>query len=300
MCGATGAPITGQCFPPCLKSKIRLEAENAPTSIGGLAASVEGPRSSHERRPLVLRSALSLGSVDPSGFHDYSTRNAGTLASGRLSPLLALAIASTGRTTADRGGIACADPADEQGEFALGSATYSRRTAQAKYMVKRRGPPSQGWQTFLRDHAPDIAAMDLFVVPTIGFKLLYGFVIIRLDRRDVVWINVTANPTADWIARQITEAFPWKEAPRSMIRDQDRIYGTVVTRRLRAMAIRDKPIAPASPWQNGFAERLIGIEARVFGSRHRFGRGTTSMRAQVGIWEPLDRAKQPIIHLKLN
>src|ERR1700736_92229 len=128
----------------------------------------------------------------------------------------------------------------------------------AKYMVKRRGPPSQGWRTFLRNHAPDMAAMDLFVVPTIGFKLLYGFVIIRLDRRDLVWINVTTNPTADWVARQITEAFPWNEAPRYMIRDRDRIYGTVVTRRLRAMGIRDKPIAPASPWQNGFAERLIG------------------------------------------
>ena len=128
----------------------------------------------------------------------------------------------------------------------------------AKYMVKRRGPPSQGWRTFLRNHAPDIAAMDLFVVPTIGFKLLYGFVVVRLDRRDLVWINVTANPTAEWVARQITEAFPWNEAPRYMIRDRDRIYGAVVTRRLRAMGIRDKPTAPASPWQNGFAERLIG------------------------------------------
>jgi transposase InsO family protein len=128
----------------------------------------------------------------------------------------------------------------------------------AKYMVKRRGPPSPGWKTFLRNHAPDIAAMDLFVVPTIGFKLLYGFVIVRIDRRDIVWINVTTNPTAEWIARQITEAFPWDGAPRYMIRDRDRTYGAVVTRRLRAMGIRDKPIAPASPWQNGFAERLIG------------------------------------------
>src|SRR6267378_100430 len=128
----------------------------------------------------------------------------------------------------------------------------------AKYMVKRRAPPSQGWRTFLRNHAPDIAAMDLFVVPTIGFHLLYGFVIVRLDRRDLVWINVTAHPTAEWVARQITEAFPWNEAPRYMIRDRDRIYGAVVTRRLRAMGIRDKPIAPASPWQNGFVERLIG------------------------------------------
>jgi hypothetical protein len=128
----------------------------------------------------------------------------------------------------------------------------------AKYMVKHRGPPSQGWRTFLRNHAPDIAAMDLFVVPTIGFRMLYGFVIIRLDRRDLVWINVTTNPTAEWVARQITEAFPWDGAPGYIIRDRDRIYGAVVTRRLRAMGIRDKPIAPASPWQNGFAERLIG------------------------------------------
>jgi transposase InsO family protein len=100
--------------------------------------------------------------------------------------------------------------------------------------------------------------MDLFVVPTIGFDLLYAFVIVRLDRRDIVWINVTANPTAEWVARQIMEAFPWDEAPHYLIRDRDRIYGSVVTRRLRAMGIRDKPTAPASPWQNGFVERLIG------------------------------------------
>jgi transposase InsO family protein len=128
----------------------------------------------------------------------------------------------------------------------------------AKYMVRRSGPPSQGWRTFLSNHAPDIAAMDLFVVPTIGFDLLYALVIVRLDRRDLVWINVTTNPTSEWIARQITEAFPWNEAPRYLLRDRDRVYGTVVRRRLRAMGIRDKPIAPSSPWQNGFAERLIG------------------------------------------
>jgi len=145
----------------------------------------------------------------------------------------------------------------------------------AKYMVKRRGPPSQGWLTFLRNHAPDIAAMDFFVVPTIGFDLLYAFVVVRLDRRDLVWINVTRNPTTEWVARQITEAFPWDEAPQYLIRDRDRIYGAIVTRRLRAMGIRDKPTAPASPWQNGFAERLIGSIRRecldhivVFGEAH--------------------------------
>ena len=100
--------------------------------------------------------------------------------------------------------------------------------------------------------------MDLFVVPTIRFDLLYAFVIVRLGRRDLVWINVTANPTAEWAAYQITEAFPWDEAPHYLIRDRDRIYGSVVTRRLRAMGIREKPTAPASPWQNGFVERLIG------------------------------------------
>jgi Integrase core domain. len=128
----------------------------------------------------------------------------------------------------------------------------------AKYMVKRHGPPSQPWGTFLRNHAPDIAAMDLFVAPTIGFNLLYGFIVVRLARRRLVWVAVTTNPTAEWIARQISEAFPWNEAPRYLIRDRDRVYGTMVTRRVRAMGIRDKPIACGSPWQNCFAERLIG------------------------------------------
>ena len=128
----------------------------------------------------------------------------------------------------------------------------------AKYMVKRCGPPSQGWRTFLRNHAPHIAAIDLFVVPTIGFDLLYALVIVRLDRRQLVWINVTQHPTAEWIARQLTEAFPGDEAPRYLMRDRDRIYGDVALRRIRVMGIRDKPIAPASPWQNGFVERLIG------------------------------------------
>ena len=128
----------------------------------------------------------------------------------------------------------------------------------AKYMVRRRGPPSQGRKTFLGNHVPHIGAIDLFVVPTAGFKLLYGLVIIRLQRRHLVWINVTANPTAEWIARQISEAFPWEYAPRYLIRDRDASYGHAVTRRLAAMGILDRPTAPRSPWQNGHAERLIG------------------------------------------
>jgi transposase InsO family protein len=145
--------------------------------------------------------------------------------------------------------------------------TSPRSPWQNAYVERLRALPST-WSSAValqvRDgarfsnHAPDIAAMDLFVVPTIGFGLLYALLIVRLDRRQLVWINVTRHPTAEWIARQLTEAFPWDEAPRYLIRDRDRSYGDVATRRIRAMGIRDKPIAPASPWQNGFAERLIG------------------------------------------
>jgi len=145
----------------------------------------------------------------------------------------------------------------------------------AKYMASNGGPCGQSWSTFLRNHMPHIAAMDLFVVPSVSFNLLYVLVIVRLARRELVWINVTKHPTAEWIAQQITEAFPWHEAPRYLIRDRDRTYGAAVTRRLRAMGIRDKPIAPGSPWQNAYAERLIGTIRRecvdhivALGERH--------------------------------
>src|SRR5215475_4932568 len=153
--------------------------------------------------------------------------------------------------------------------FALAQSTV------AKYMASSGGPRGQSWGTFLRNHMPHIAAMDLFVVPTISFNLLYVLVIVRLARRELVCINVTSHPTAEWIAQQITEAFPWREAPRYLIRDRDKIYGVAVTRRLLAMGIRDKPIAAGSPWQNGFVERLIGTIRRecldhmiVFGEAH--------------------------------
>jgi len=132
----------------------------------------------------------------------------------------------------------------------------------AKYMARGGEPSGQSWGTFLGNHAPHIAAMDLLVVPTIGFNLLYVLAIVRLARRELVWINATAHPTAEWIAQQITEAFPWDAAPRYLVRDRDCIYGATVRRRLRAMGIRDKPIAPGSPWQNAYAERLIGTIRR--------------------------------------
>jgi transposase InsO family protein len=129
-------------------------------------------------------------------------------------------------------------------------------------MGRRCGPPSQGWKTFLRNHATDIAPIDLFVLTTAGFKLLYGLAIIHLGRRRLVWTSVTINPTAEWIARQINEAFPWDQAPRYLISDRDGSYGVMVERRIRAMGIRDRPTAPRSPWQNGHIERLIGSIGR--------------------------------------
>jgi transposase InsO family protein len=149
------------------------------------------------------------------------------------------------------------------------------QTTVAKYMARRRRPPSQGWKTFLRNHADGIASMDLFVVPTISFRPLYGLLILQHARRELLWLGVTAHPTAEWIARQLTEAFGWRDAPRYIVRDRDGAYGEAFTQRVRAMGIRDRPITPRSPWQNGYAERLIGSIRRdcldhvvVFGERH--------------------------------
>jgi hypothetical protein len=149
------------------------------------------------------------------------------------------------------------------------------QTSVAKYMVRRRHAPSQGWRTFIRNHADGIAAMDLFVVPTISFRLLYGLLIMGHGRRHILWFGVRAHPTAEWIANQVTEACGWEQPPCYLIRDRDGAYGEVFIRRLRSIGIRDRPTSPRSPWQNAYAERLIGSIRRecldhvvVLGERH--------------------------------
>ena len=144
-----------------------------------------------------------------------------------------------------------------------------------RYMIRTGRPRSQGWKTFLRNQAAGIASIDLFVVRTISFKLFYGLVILRHARRRLVRIAVTTNPTAEWIAGQVTEAFPWNEAPRHLLRDRDGAFGPAYTRRVHAMGIRDHPTAARSPWQNGHVERLIGSVRHecldhlvVFGEAH--------------------------------
>jgi transposase InsO family protein len=132
----------------------------------------------------------------------------------------------------------------------------------AKYMARSGRGPSQTWKTFLRNHAAGIAAMDFLIVPTVGFRLLFVLVILRHQRRRLISLTLTTNPTAEWIAHQITAAFPWNEAPDYLMRDRDASYGRAVTRRLAAMGIRDHPTASRSPWQNGHAERVIGSVRR--------------------------------------
>jgi hypothetical protein len=105
------------------------------------------------------------------------------------------------------------------------------QTTVGKYMARNRRPPSQGWKTFLRNHADGIASMDLFVVPTISFKLLYGLLILKHGRREIMYLSATAHPSAEWISRQLTEAFGWEEGPRYLIRDRDSVYGEVFIRK---------------------------------------------------------------------
>ena len=253
-----------------------VQIAGGPRSRDGIsppaAACAEAVRASQAQvahcRSADLRLAVPAVPVAARSCGHLPARDAGALASQRLPPVLALEVPSPRRPACGPGRDPRSDPGHQPRQPALGCATHSWRAAEtgidiaqstvAKYMPRRRRPPSPGWRAFLRSHTAHIAAVDLFIVPTIGFKLLYGLVILRLERRRLVWTNVTANPTAEWIARQIIEAFPWDEAPRYLIRDRDTSYGAAVTRRLRTMGIRDRPITPRSPWQNGHVERLIG------------------------------------------
>ncbi len=130
--------------------------------------------------------------------------------------------------------------------------------AVSKYLARHPKPPSQTWRTVLENHVGNLASIDFFVVPTATFSLLVAFIVLHHERRRIVHIGVTANPTAAWVAQQIREAFPWDTAPRYMVRDRDSAYGTVFRSRVKAMGIEEVLTAPRSPWQNTFVERVIG------------------------------------------
>src|SRR5881398_2388703 len=160
------------------------------------------------------------------------------------------------------------------GELLKLGLTVSQATV-SKYMVRPRRPPSQAWRTFLKNHAPDLIALDLFTVPTATFRVLFVLVILTHSRRRLVHFNVTEHPTAEWTARQLLETCALEEGPRYLIRDRDQVYGERFSRQAKALGIREAVIAPRSPWQNAYAERVIGSIRRecldhvvVIGERH--------------------------------
>jgi len=137
----------------------------------------------------------------------------------------------------------------------------------AKYLARLRGPQkpsSQTWRTFLTNHVAQFASCDFFTVPTATFRVLFVFVVLSHARRRILHVNVTAHPTAAWTAQQIREAFPWDSTPRFLLRDRDSIYGSAVRRTVQGIGLEEVLTAPRAPWQNPFAERLIGSLRREY------------------------------------
>jgi transposase InsO family protein len=150
----------------------------------------------------------------------------------------------------------------------------SERTV-SRLMPKSRKPPSQTWRAFLNNHVEQLVSIDFFTVPTATFRVLFVLVVLAHHRRRLIHFNVTEHPTALWTAQQIVEAFPDDTAPRYLVRDRDKIYSKDFHHRVRAMGITEVKIAPQSPWQSPYAERLVGSVRRecldhviVLGERH--------------------------------
>ena len=131
-----------------------------------------------------------------------------------------------------------------------------------KYMIRKRGPSSPTWKAFLRNHVRDLVSVDFFVVPTARFQILFVFLVLATEQRRVLHFNVTENPTAEWTARQVTQAFPWDSAPRFLLRDRDSIYGEPFRRAVGNLEIQEVLTAHRCPWQNPYVERLIGTIRR--------------------------------------
>jgi hypothetical protein len=151
--------------------------------------------------------------------------------------------------------------------------------------VRCQNPPSQTWKTFLQNHAEAIAAIDMCIVPTLTFDRLFAFLVLGHGRRQLLWIEVTRHPTAEWLARQITEAFPWASAPAYLVRDNDRAYGHIFTSRVRAMGIRDRPISPQSPIDRNMRpmQRLLSHTSKSFGPQSMAPRRFLFARLRISV-----------------
>ena len=264
-----GFRTRGQCAPPPTRSPAPAEARPHPVLHG---------------RSLNLGLALPGVAAVPERHRVGETSHRGSMAPTRLSALLALALEIWTALSRARG--ARADPEDEQGQPALGCAAHPRRALKARHRDqsgdRRQVHGAKAWPAFanlaeLPAHADGIAALDMFVVPSATFRLLFVMLILAHDRRKIVRFDVTQNPTAGWLSRQVTEAFPWETAPRFLLRDRDASYGLIFTKRVEAMGITEIVTAPRSPWQNAYVERVIGSIRRecldqvvVFNERHLY------------------------------
>jgi len=132
----------------------------------------------------------------------------------------------------------------------------------SNYLPRRRKPPSQTWRSFLENHVDTLVSVDFFTAPTVFFHVLFVFVVLAHDRRRILSINVTSNPSAAWTANQVAQAFPWESAPRYLLRDRDGIYGAVFRNRVKNLGIKEVVIARRSPWQDPYAERVFGTLRR--------------------------------------
>ena len=148
------------------------------------------------------------------------------------------------------------------GELQKLGITVAKSTVE-KYRPKKRKPPSPTWKAFLNNHIQDLVACDFFTVPSVTCQVLFVFIRLAHERRRIVHINITQHPTAQWTAQQIVEACPWDEAPRYLLRDRDSIYGAPFQQRVGNMGIEEVKIAPHSPWQSPYVERLIGSIRRA-------------------------------------
>jgi len=248
---------------------------------------VEGPRAAaavYRDGPTVL--GLPIESVDEvAGFAARGAAGDGRpVASAGISTLLGVEESTPIGSAPGQYGASRSDSADERRQSAVGCArihgellklglVVSQATV-SKYMLRPRRPPSQAWRTFLKNHAKDLMALDFFSVPTATFRVLFVLVVLSHSRRRLVHFNVTEHPTAEWAARQLLEACGL-EAPRYLIRDRDHVYGERFSHQAKALDIREAVIGARSPWQNAYAERVIGSIRRecldhvvVVGERH--------------------------------
>jgi putative transposase len=164
------------------------------------------------------------------------------------------------------------DSQDEPRESALGAPRIHGEllklgidigeTSVGKYIVHRRGQPSQTWQTFLENHVKTMVSVDFFTVPTIRFQVLYVFLVLAHDRRRIVHFNITAHPTAEWTAQQLREALPFDQTPTYLLRDRDSILGAEFSKQVADLGMEEVLAAPRSPWQRAYVERVIGTIRR--------------------------------------